>query len=101
MITKDDMNAIRGIEDKYGLPLFGMALVQLADVGFRHFSDVEAVAMNIKQIEAKGEEDAAKGISPIITTDFQIGIIRCAAELARFSILTVFAYIKKHVHITL
>ena len=41
----------------------------------------------------------ASGKTSIMTPEFQCNIIRCAAELARFSPMTLFAYIKKYMHI--
>ncbi len=34
-----ESNKIRALEDKYGLPLFGMALTHLVDVGVRHLTE--------------------------------------------------------------
>lgn len=92
----DKTNEIRAIEDNYGLMLFRMGLSHLVDVGIRHFDDAN-VEESIKQIEAKGEENKANGIMPVMTPEFQIEIVRCAAELSKFSVWELFAYIKKHV----
>lgn len=92
----DKIKEIKAIEDSYGLMLFRMALTHLVDVGIRNF-DEKYVAESIKQIEAKGEEDKANGVMPIMTSEFQCEIIRCAAELSKFSPWELFAYIKKHV----
>ena len=88
------MQAIRNIEDKYGLILFRMGLSHLTDVGHRNLTD-ENVEDSIRQIMAKGE---ANEIS-VMTPEFQCEIVRCSGELARFSIWTLFAYIKQHVHV--
>ena len=93
---KDEIEAIRNLEDKYGLVLFRMGLSHLTDVGHRHLGDDE-VAEGITQIMAQGEKDKADGKNPIMTTEFQCEILRCSAELAKFSIWTLFAYIKEHV----
>lgn len=95
----DRLKEIRALEDKYGLMLFRMAFTHLVDVGIRHLGD-ENVEESVKQIIAKSEEDEANGVTPFMTVDFQCAIVRCAAELAQFSILTLFAYIKKHVEIS-
>jgi len=89
---------IKAIENKYGLVLFRMGLTHLIDVGLRHLTD-EIVNENIKRIMAKGEEDEANGVVTIMTAEFQCEILRCAAELGRFSIWELIAYIKKHVDI--
>ena len=95
---KEDLNKIRDIEDKYGLMLFRMGLSHLVDVGHRHFDDV-SVDKTIKRIIEKGEEDKANGEAAIMTPEFQCAVVRCAAELAQFSIWTLFVYIKKHVEV--
>ena len=100
MITKDDMKAIRMIEDKYGLVLFRMAFTHLFDVGVRNF-DNAYVEECIHQINEQGKADEANGKKPVMTPAYQCEIIRCAGELAQFSIWTLFYYIKKHVHISL
>jgi hypothetical protein len=97
--TKERMNEIRSIENKYGLMLFRMGLTHLVDVGHRNFGDDE-VAEGVKQIMAQGEVDEDNGKISIMTPEFQCKIIRCAAELAKFSPWTLFAYIKKHLIIS-
>ncbi len=96
----DPVQAISAVEDKYGLVVFRMALTHLVDVGVRHLSDNEAVAEDLGQILAKGKGNENNGISSVMSPEFQCAIVRCAAELARFSVWTLFAYIKKHVVIT-
>ena len=93
---KDDISAIRALEDKYGLVLFRMALSHLVDVGIRHLAD-ENVEEAVKQIVADDEETRASGGFPVMSADFQCAIVRCAAELARFSPCELFAYIKEYV----
>ena len=95
---KEKLNEIRRIEDKYGLVLFRMGLTHLADVGHSNLTDSDVITENIKLIIAKGEEDKASGKIPIMTPAYQCDILRCAAELATFSIWTLFAYIKRHVN---
>jgi hypothetical protein len=62
----------------------------------RHLTD-ENVEESIKQISAKDEADRANGVVTIMTAEFQCEIVRCAAELAKFSAWELFAYIKEHV----
>lgn len=97
---KEDLKEIRNIENKYGLVLFRMGLSHLVDVGHRNLTD-ENVEESVQQIMAQGEEDKANGKIPVMTPEFQCEILRCAAELAQFSIWTLFAYIKKHVEVSL
>jgi len=90
---------ISAIENKYGLALFRMGLTYLADVGIRHLDD-ENVNEAVRQITANEEADKANGAFSIMTAEFQCGIVRCAAELAKFSVWELFAYIKNHVAIS-
>jgi len=94
--TKKQINEIRNIEDRYGLMLFRMALSHLVDVGHRNLND-ENVAESVREIIAQAKKDKADGKIPVMTAEFQCDIVRCAAELTRFSIWTLFAYIKEHV----
>jgi DNA transposition AAA+ family ATPase len=92
-------NEIRAIENKYGLALFRMGLTHLVDVGIRNLTK-ENVNQAFKQIAANDEEEKANGVVSIMTAEFQCKIVRCAAELAEFSIWELFEYIKNHVAIT-
>lgn len=100
MIMSNEMKEIRNIENKYGLVLFRMGLSRLVDVGHRNLTD-ENVRESVEQIMAQVEEDAANGKLSVMTPEFQCEIVRCAAELARFSIWTLFAYIKKYVEVSI
>lgn len=100
MIMSNEMKEIRNIENKYGLVLFRMGLSHLVDVGHRNLTD-ENVRESVEQIMAQVEEDAANGKLSVMTPEFQCEIVRCAAELARFSIWTLFAYIKKYVEVSI
>jgi hypothetical protein len=95
---KGRINEIRSIENKYGLMLFGMGLSYLADVGHRNL-DAANVEEGIRQIVASGEADKANGITPVMSSECQCEILRCAAELSKYSIWTLFGYIKKHMEI--
>jgi len=99
MAEKTDIQNIRNIENKYGLVLFRMGLSHLVDVGHRNLTD-ENVEDSVQQIIAQGEEARANGKIPVMTPGFQCEILHCAAELSKFSIWTLFAYIKKHVVIS-
>jgi hypothetical protein len=95
---KSNLNKIRAIEDKYGLVLFRCGLGHLMDMGHQNFDD-DVVAENVKLIMAQGEKDKANGNITILTPEYQCEILYCAAELAKFSVWTLFAYIKKYVHV--
>ena len=90
---------IRSIENKYGLPLFRMSLTHMVDVGIRHLTD-EIVNEAIIQITTNDKADKANGIINIMTAEFQIEIVRCAASLAKFDVWELFSYIKNHVAIS-
>ena len=96
---KNEIKAITALENKYGIVLFRMALTYLVDVGVRHLTD-ENVEETVRELLAKGAEDKANGVISVMTPEFQCDIVRCAAELARFSIWDLFYYIKKHVVIS-
>jgi len=89
---------IRAIENKYGAPIFKMSLAYMVNVGIRHLTD-ENVKEAIKQITANDEAERAGGVGFRITGEFQCEIVRCAAELSKFSVWDLFAYIKNHVFI--
>lgn len=99
MLVAGKIKEISNVENKYGLVLFRMGLTHLVDVGIRNLND-DNVEESIKRIIAQGEEDKDNGIVPIMTPEFQCEILRCAAELAKFSIWDLFMYIKKHVAIS-
>ena len=92
---QENMRAITNIENKYGPILFGMGLTHLVDMGHRNFDD-DAVEESMGQILAQGERDRARGKTSVMSPGFQCEIVRCAAELSKFSPWTLFAYIKKH-----
>ena len=96
----ESLKEIRAVEDKYGLMLFRMGLTHLVDVGIRHMSDDDLVEDNIKTIMAQSE-DRDNGVIPVLTPEYQCEILCCAAELAKFSIWTLFAYIKKYVTVSI
>ena len=91
------MEEIRALEDKYSLMIFRMSLTHLVDVGFRAFFNEGMVATDIETIMKQHEEDKTKDKTPILSSRFQCEVLRCSAELAKFSIWTILAYIKKHV----
>ena len=95
---EEKLKEITAIENKYDMALFRMGLTHLVDVGVNHFTDSNVEA-DITQILVQADEDKSKGVTPTIAPDFQCDIIRCAAELSKFSIWTLFLYIKKHIHI--
>ncbi len=95
---KENIKEIRNIESRYGLVLFRMGLSHLVDVGHRNLDDA-SVKEGVEQIMAQEKANAVEGKISVMTPEFQCEILRCAAELARFSIWTLFAYIKKYVDI--
>jgi hypothetical protein len=93
--TKERMRKIRNIEDEYGLMVFRAALTHLTDVGHNKFDDasVEQTINLIKQQEI----DCSDAGASIMSADFKCEIVCCAAALAKFSIWTLFRYIKEYV----
>ena len=87
------------MEDKYGLMLFGMGLTYLVEIGLRNLSEND-VEESVRQIMEKGAEDEANGVTSVMTPEFQCNIVRCAGELANFSIWCLFSYIKNDVEIS-
>jgi hypothetical protein len=96
--VSDKTQEISAIENKYGHVLFRMGLAHMVDVGIRHLTDGNVIEA-INQITAKDEEAKASGSIPIMTMEFQCEIVRCAAELAKFGVWELFAYIKEHIAI--
>ena len=92
--TAEKLKEITAVENKYGLMPFRMGLTHLVDVGVRHLDD-ENVEESIQHVMLQGELDRANGVLTVMTPEFQCDIIRCAAELATFSIWDLFAYIKE------
>jgi|GEM_PF-1078621 len=97
------MKEIQALEAKYGLMLFRFGLTHLVDMGVSQLSDNAAVEECIASIIEQGERDKQRkeagervGIS-LMSPEYQCEILRCAAELAKFSIWTLFAYIQNHV----
>ena len=66
-----------------------MALIQLMDTGHKNFTD-ENVDKWVQQIMLQSDWGS------ILTVEYQCEILRCAAELAKFSPWTLFIYIKKY-----
>lgn len=96
MVERETLDKIQSVENKYGLILFRTGLTHLIDVGARHMDD-ENVAECIAQIEAAAAEEKANNVHAIMTPAFRMDIVRCAAELAKFSIWELIAYIKAYV----
>ncbi len=94
----EKLQEIKALEDEYGILLFGMALSHLVDVGVRHLTD-ENVEAAVQKIKADSEVCAAKGERQFMTPEFQCAIVRCAAELAKINMWSIFAYIKKYMPI--
>ena len=96
--AQEKMKEIQAIEDRYGFIPFRMGITHLVDAGHKNLDD-ETVEEGVKQILAQGESDKANGIRSFFTPDLRCAILRCSGELAKFSVMTLFAYIKEHVHV--
>lgn len=87
-------DTIEKIEKKYGHVLFRMGLTHLVDVGARNLTE-EKVDEAIRQIKAENAEIKARGGCSIMTVNFQVKIVCCAAELAKCDISELLDYIKE------
>ena len=90
------MKAIRKLEVKYGDVMFRTGLAHLMDVGVRHLTD-EIVEDNIRQILEEAETNKEATHLQIMTPEFKCEIIRCAADLAKFGVWPLIAYINEFV----
>ena len=96
---QENLTAIQELEERHGFVVFGMGLTHLFDVGLNNISDDIAEEW-VQQILAKGEEDKINGVHSFMTPAFQCEIVRCAAELSKYTPWTLFAYIKNHLNIS-
>ena len=60
----------------------------------------ENIEETIKQIMDEAKKDKENGVITVMTPEFKIEILRCAAELSKHSIWELLAYVKKHVVIS-
>ena len=86
---------IQSLEAMYHPMVFRMGLVHLMGTGHENF-DEASVEAGFKLISDEEEAAKASGERTFISPDFKREILRCSAELAKFEILVLFAYIKKH-----
>jgi hypothetical protein len=91
-----NIKEIRALEIKYGYVPFCMGLTHLFDSGVSNFNDA-FVEEGFKAILAEEEQNKIDGKTPFMTANFKREILRCSAELAKYEILMLFAYIKKHI----
>ncbi len=85
--------AIRAVENKYGVLAFNMAFSNLMEHGWKHFTEESVQAAN-EQIREEEAEIKRQGKTHFMTANFQIGIMECCLALSKFSIMDLFAYIK-------
>jgi len=90
-----NMKAIRALENKYHYMAFRMAFTYLVEIGHTNFDDA-SVEKEFQQILAEEEAEKASDTRFFLTPDFKREILCCAIELANYSVLTLFAYIKKY-----
>jgi len=93
--AKEKMKEIQALENKYDLIPFRMAMVQLLEMGRDNLDDNSAAEW-FKQIQKEEDEEKTSGERSFITPDLKRHILQCAVELAKYSPLTLFAYIKKY-----
>lgn len=90
-----ELRNIRKIEDKYGMVVFRCGLQHMMECG------MQALVSNPDEIEKCKQEMLEKekqstGI-PIMTANFQCGIVDCAVELAHCNVWDLIRYIKDYV----
>ena len=95
-----DIEKLKALEDKYGLELFWMSAIHLFEVGIKNMTNKAAVDEAIKSIMQQGEADKTGGKITVMTPYFERKIMECAAEIATYTPLTFFAYVKKHLVIS-
>ena len=93
--TKEDMDKIKRLEDKYGLLVFGMGLTHLVDAGHSNMGNKAYVEASVKIFCEQPDDNKAHAFS----LSLQRKVLNCAAELAEFSIWALFRYIKEYMHI--
>ena len=93
--AQGQMKEIQALENKYGLIPFRMSMVNLFEVGRENFDD-DSTEKWLEQIQAEEDEEKTSGKRSCVRPDFKRHILQCTVELAKFSSLTLFAYIKKH-----
>ena len=93
--AQDKIKEIQALENKYGYIIFRMGFSHLMDAGHSNFDDA-SVEKGFELILAEEEAEKASGKRSFVTAECKRKILSCSAELAGFSILTLFAYIKEH-----
>jgi hypothetical protein len=97
--TKELMREIKNIEDKYGLMTFRMAITFLTEIGLKSLHDESEIERWSKSIEAQTSEDKEDSAESVLSPKLQHEILSCAILLSRFTVWTLFRYIKEHVPI--
>ena len=93
-------NEIQKIRDKYGTAgdvLFRCGLHHLIDVGARNLTE-ELVSKTKSEIIAEHDLAQAEGKHLIMTSNFEIAIVECAAELAKLDISDLMIYVQREMY---
>ena len=77
---------VKAIEKEYGATLFSMGFTFLLDVGRISLDNAKYVQEICKEVQERVAQNS------ILSADYQCEIIRCAAELAKFSNLELIRY---------
>ncbi len=96
---KQTREAIRAIENEYGLLAFNMAFSNLMEHGWENFNEESVQAAN-EQIRQEAAEMKQQGKIQFMGPNFKIGIMECCLALSKFSIMDLFAYIKTDMSIS-
>ena len=86
-------------EDEY---LFRFGITHLLSVGYENLTD-EAVQRTIEVLEAEAEAAAEKEDTdsiPVITPEYQIAILKTAAQIREVPLCTLLKYISRKVKIS-
>ena len=86
----ENKKKIEAIRNKYGEPMFRMAISHLMDVGIRHLTED-----NVKETcnEIMKEDDS----KAFMTNEFKCSLIQAAHELAQISQVDLLVYIQREV----
>lgn len=88
---------IKGKYNTAGDILFRCALQHLIDVGARHLTP-ETIAKTSQEIIMRHNKAAKEGKHLFMTSDFEIAIVACAAELAQIDITDLLIYVQREMY---
>lgn len=84
---KNRADEIAAFESRHGV-YFRMALSHLLDVGYRHITSED-----VEEAKAAILAEKTEGV-PVMTPEFQCGLLDLALELTQFSLWELLSYVK-------